>query len=31
MPYPQRDVHVDAATPLKVEIVSPTAEGAAGP
>jgi small-conductance mechanosensitive channel len=31
MPYPQRDVHVDAATPLKVEIVTPPAEGAAGP
>ncbi|MEO8675477.1 MAG: mechanosensitive ion channel domain-containing protein [Casimicrobiaceae bacterium] len=29
MPFPQRDVHVDAATPLKVEIVPPPAAGTA--
>ncbi len=28
MPFPQRDVHVDAASPLKVEIVPPPADGA---
>ncbi len=28
MPYPQRDVHVDTATPIKVEIVPPPPAGA---
>ena len=27
MPFPQRDVHLDAATPLKVEVVGGPAAG----
>jgi hypothetical protein len=27
MPYPQRDVHVDTASPIKVELVPPAAGG----